>query len=69
MARPKARRTVPATPQRGVRVRSRPLDEIDETKLAVALAMMARRLLEEPVVRPPAPNDPKNGGAVDGDAA
>jgi len=32
---------------RGVRVRSRPLAEVDEAKLAVALALMARRLLEQ----------------------
>jgi len=30
-------------------VRSRPLTEIDEAKLAVALWMMARRLIEERV--------------------
>ncbi len=34
---------------RQVRVRSRPLTEIDEAKLAVALWMMARRLIEERV--------------------
>ncbi len=33
--------------QRRVRVRSRRLDEIDEAKVAVALALMARRLLEQ----------------------
>lgn len=32
---------------RSVRVRSRPLDQVDEAKLALALSMMARRLLEE----------------------
>ena len=32
---------------RTVRVRSRPLAEIDEAKLATALALMARRLLEQ----------------------
>jgi hypothetical protein len=31
---------------RRVRVRSRPLSEIDEAKLALAVFMMARRLLE-----------------------
>ncbi len=30
-----------------VRVRSRRLDEVDEAKLAVALSIMARRLLEQ----------------------
>ena len=34
-------------PARVVRVRSRRLDQIDETKLALALSLMARRLLEE----------------------
>ena len=29
-----------------VRVRSRPLDQVDEAKLAVALSIMARRLLQ-----------------------
>ena len=45
MARPKP----PAgnQPSRSVRVRSRPLAEIDEAKLATALALMARRLLEQ----------------------
>lgn len=33
--------------QRRVRVRSRRLDEIDEAKIAVALALMARRLVEQ----------------------
>lgn len=33
--------------QRRVRVRSRRLDEIDEAKVAVAVALMARRLLKE----------------------
>jgi hypothetical protein len=45
MARPKGRATKP--PARRVRVRSRPLAEIDEAKLATALALMARRLLEQ----------------------
>lgn len=36
--------SVPAA--RSVRVRSRPLDQIDEAKLALALAMMAKRLRE-----------------------
>jgi len=35
-----------------VRVRSRRLDEVDDAKLAVALAMLARRLLAQ---RPDAP--------------
>lgn len=44
-------------PARVVRVRSRRLDQIDEAKLALALSLMARRLIEErdhtadPVVR------------------
>ena len=45
MARPKG--ATPKNPTRSVRVRSRPLDQIDEAKLALALSMMARRLLEE----------------------
>jgi hypothetical protein len=45
LARPKH----PATkrPLRRIRVRSRPLAEIDEAKLATALALMARRLVEQ----------------------
>lgn len=38
---------MPLDAQRRVRVRSRRLDEIDEAKIAVALALMARRLLEQ----------------------
>ena len=34
-------------PARVVRVRSRRLDQIDEAKLALALSLMARRLVEE----------------------
>jgi len=34
-------------PTRRVRVRSRPLAEIDETKLALALWLMAKRRIEE----------------------
>jgi hypothetical protein len=37
----------PSRPQRRVRVRSRPLEQIDEAKLAVALSIMARRLIEQ----------------------
>jgi hypothetical protein len=33
--------------ERQLRVRSRPLDEIDESKLALALWMMAKRLVDE----------------------
>jgi hypothetical protein len=40
---------------RRVRVRSRPLEEIDETKLAVALSIMARRLIEQRVTPDPNP--------------
>lgn len=35
-------------PKRRLRVRSKPLAEIDETKLALALWLMAKRKLEEP---------------------
>ncbi|HEX3454621.1 MAG TPA: hypothetical protein VHS03_08350 [Gaiellaceae bacterium] len=45
MARPKDR--AGTQPQRTVRVRSRPLAEIDDAKLATALALMAKRLLEQ----------------------
>ncbi len=45
MARPRQRAGKQAP--RGVRVRSRLLAEIDEAKLATALALMARRLLEQ----------------------
>jgi len=44
-ARPKPKTTPDV--QRRVRVRSRRLDQIDEGKIAVALALMARRLLEQ----------------------
>lgn len=37
----------PPSDSRRVRVRSRPLEQIDEAKLAVALSIMARRLIEE----------------------
>ena len=43
------RASSPPKATRQVRVRSRPLTEIDEAKLAVALWMMARRLIEERV--------------------
>ena len=33
--------------ERRVRVRSRPLSEIDETKLALAVFLMAKRLVED----------------------
>jgi hypothetical protein len=39
----------PPKPVRRVRVRSRPLAQIDEAKLAVALSIMARSLIEERV--------------------
>jgi hypothetical protein len=45
MARPKGSGRKQAS--RRVRVRSRPLDQVDEAKLAVALALMSRRLLEQ----------------------
>jgi hypothetical protein len=34
-------------PTRRIRVRSRPLEEIDEAKIALALWIMAKRLAEE----------------------
>lgn len=37
----------PPHQHRRVRVRSRPLEQIDEAKLAVALSIMARRLIEQ----------------------
>ena len=37
----------PPSESRRVRVRSRPLEQIDEAKLAVALSIMARRLIEQ----------------------
>lgn len=45
MTHPKGRNPKPA--ERSVRVRSKRLDQIDEAKLALALSLMARRLLEE----------------------
>ncbi len=45
MTRPKGSGT--SHTSRSVRVRSRPLDQVDEAKLALALALMARRLLEQ----------------------
>lgn len=41
------RRSEARPPERRLRVRARPLAQIDEAKLAVALSLMARRLLEE----------------------
>lgn len=37
----------PPKKNRNVRVRSRPLDQVDAAKAALALTIMARRLLEE----------------------
>jgi hypothetical protein len=37
----------PPKRERRPRVRSRPLEQIDEAKLAVALSIQARRLIEE----------------------
>jgi hypothetical protein len=34
-------------PQKRIRVRSKPLAEIDETKLALAFWLMAKRMVEE----------------------
>ena len=50
MAHPKGSQTRNVV--RSVRVRSRSLAQVDEAKLAVALAMMARRLLEERTAEP-----------------
>ena len=47
------KRIEPVAPERRVRVRSRRLDQIDEAKIAVALALMARRLLEDEQAREP----------------
>jgi hypothetical protein len=44
----------PAKQERRVRVRARPLAQIDEAKLAVALSIMARRLIEEAAQTAPA---------------
>jgi hypothetical protein len=44
--------------ERRLRVRARPLDEVDESKLALALWLMARRLLQE---RAQAGADPSPG--------
>jgi len=52
VAHPK-RQTPPLDANRRVRVRSRRLEQIDEAKLAVALALMARRLLEDEQPREP----------------
>lgn len=41
---PRSRKT---QPQKRIRVRSKSLDEIDETKLALAFWLMAKRLIEE----------------------
>ena len=53
MARPRQRAGKQAP--RGVRVRSRLFAEIDEAKLATALALMARRLLEQRIQEDPDP--------------
>jgi len=52
VAHPK-RQTPPIDANRRVRVRSRRLEQIDEAKIAVALALMARRLLEDEQAREP----------------
>lgn len=46
-------------PTRAIRVRSRRLDQVDEAKVALALSLMARRLIEErdAVVVPAQPDD------------
>lgn len=51
--------------ERQVRVRSRPLDEIDESKLALALWMMAKRLVDERAQSADntAPREKKRGAA------
>lgn len=41
--------------ERRVRVRSRPLAEIDETKLALAVFLMAKRLVEDRTDTQPPP--------------
>jgi hypothetical protein len=55
--------TEPKSSQRSarLRVRSRRLDEIDDAKLAVALAMLARRLLAQ---RPETPGDANASAAA-----
>ena len=57
MTHPKGRNPKPLP--RAVRVRSKRLDQIDEAKLALALSLMARRLLEQRRVE---------RGAADGDS-
>jgi hypothetical protein len=46
MAHPKGSKRS-ETSRRRVRVRARRLDQIDEVKIAIALAIMSRRLLEQ----------------------
>lgn len=57
MSKRKSNRRRPghAKPQKQVRVRSKRLDEIDETKLALAFWLMAKRQLEEQEAEKSAP--------------
>jgi hypothetical protein len=45
-------------PAKRVRVRSKSLAEIDETKLSLALWLMAKRIVEEEAERDPLDNEP-----------
>ena len=47
MSHPKGSKAGKPQPERRLRVRSRRLDQVDEAKLALAFALMARRLVEE----------------------
>jgi hypothetical protein len=63
VARPKSASAKNTT--RSVRVRSRPLDQIDEAKLATAIALLARRMLEQRArVRAAADPDSVERGAM-----
>jgi hypothetical protein len=45
-------------PAKRVRVRSKSLAQIDETKLSLALWLMAKRIVEEEAERDPLDNEP-----------
>ena len=64
MSHPKRSLTSSSSP-RSVRVRSRPLDELDETKIAIAVAMLARRLLAANAAGPIAEDRPHAGESVE----
>ncbi len=45
-------------PEKRIRIRSKSLDQIDETKLSLALWLMAKRIVEEEAELDPVDNEP-----------